>query len=80
MTPTDAAQFVARHSAPLGESIRRTADAILRDDETFRGHYRRAAHRVDRRAFATLVQCYAALAAYHADRAEPEEHSEPDPQ
>ncbi len=71
MTPQEAATFVARHGARPGDSVPRTADAILRDRDTFRVHYRRAAQTIARRPFATLMQAHTVLTKYHDQREEP---------
>lgn len=63
--------FVARHGAMPGDSLRRTADTILRDRATFTDLYRSAAQRADRRVFATLVQTYGVLSGYHDEREGP---------
>lgn len=71
MTPYEAAFLVAEHGAPLGHSISRTADAILRDAGSFQVHYQRAARRGSREVFPELLDAHAVLEAHHKARKAP---------
>lgn len=71
MTPVDAARLVAEHSADLGTSLMRCADAILRDPDEFTRRYGRAARAAPRTVFPDLLDAHAVLVVYHAARKEP---------
>jgi hypothetical protein len=71
MTPYEAAFLLAEHGAPLGHSIMRTADALLRNRDSFETVYRQAAKRCDRTVFPELLEAHGVLAAHHDRRKEP---------
>lgn len=71
--------FVARHGANPGDSISRTADAILRDRGRFEHYYRQAARRIASAPFATLVQTYYVLGGYHDRQGHPPTHRPEEP-